>query len=94
MFEKYGRLKHFSLAADFPSGYKVKQDMSYHDAFLSYISPLWNYAGSGIEGMVCTHTTRTMYAPIEICEFSDKHPKQTALHALPISVMQFLFPAL
>ncbi len=63
MFETYGRLKHFTLIADFPSGYKVKQVMGYRDAFLTFISPLWNYTGSGIEGMICTHTTRTMYAP-------------------------------
>ncbi len=63
MLERYGSLKHFNLAADFPSGYKVKQAMDYQDAFVTYISPLWNYAGSGIEGMVCTNTTRSLYAP-------------------------------
>ena len=63
MFERYGSLKHLSLAIDFPSGYQVKQETGYYDSFLTYISPLWNYAGSGIEGMVCTDVTRTVYTP-------------------------------
>jgi hypothetical protein len=61
MFEKSGNLKHLQLAIDFPSGYKVKQEQDYYDAFLSYVSPLWNYAGSGIEGMFCTDVTRHVF---------------------------------
>jgi sugar-specific transcriptional regulator TrmB len=61
--EGYGNPSHSSATYDLPSGYKTTVNMTGRDAFLTYISPSWNYSGPGTEGMVSTDLVYEVYAP-------------------------------
>jgi hypothetical protein len=63
LIEGYGQPRHSKVVWPTPSGYRVISEFDAYDAFVTFIDPLWKYAGPGTQGQVCFNSVMTTIKP-------------------------------
>jgi sugar-specific transcriptional regulator TrmB len=59
LIEGYGQPRHSKVVWPTPSGYSIISEFDAYDAFVTFIDPLWKYAGPGTQGQVCFNSIMT-----------------------------------
>ena len=63
LIEGYGEVKTTAYTVEPPSGYRIKREENYLDAFVSFFHPSTKYSGPGTDGCLIRDSIITIYPP-------------------------------